>query len=455
MTTVAEQLKEKNTLEFTSNDVIEETETQKKNKEYASILMRYFTFKTLKDSKEILYYSEGVYVPGGEVLIAIECEKMVSDNSKHTTSEIKEVIRNKTYCERDIFNTDFSKIVLNNGTLDLDKMELGEYTSDFLCTVKIPIDYDPKARCPKFIDFLKSSLKPRDIITVVEGMANILSVNRQNVEISMMWIGDGSNGKSCALKIIEGVIGSDNCSHVSIHEMNNDRFAISQLYGKLVNTHADISNKELNTLGKFKQLVSGDTIAAQKKGKDHFNFVNFAKMFFSANEMPNIIDNSDGAFRRIYVTKWESQFLPGVNQIENYDIIILKEKSGIFNVLLQNYRGLLKQGFRYKQNIAQVRKIIKQESDKLLEYIDSCLVKEMNNDIAVDYFYEILQKWFNDKNYEVFSKQKIGANLPTYGISKAIKKVNGKTKRVWKNISFNFEDDFIKNNVKKGLEFYE
>ncbi len=272
----------------------------------------------------------------------------------------------------------------------------------------------------------------------------------------MMWIGDGSNGKSCALKIIEGVFGADNCSHVAIHEMNSDRFAISQMYGKLVNTYADISNRELNTLGKFKQLVSGDTIAAQKKGQHAFNFVNFAKMFFSANEMPNIIDNSDGAFRRIYITKWESQFLPGVNRIENYDLIILAdEKSGIFNMMIENYKGLLKHGFRYKQNIGEVRKIIKQESDKLLEYIDSCLVKKMNNDITVDYFYEIIQKWFTYNNYEVFSKQKIGANLPTYGLVKEIKFVKGKTTRVWKNISFNFDNDFIKNTVKKGLESYE
>ena len=430
---------------------------EKKHREYADDLMKSHIFKTLDDTREILYYQKGVYNPGGEVLIAGKCQRMVFECSKHNVNEITDIIRRRTFCKRDEFNKDFSKIVLNNGIFDLEKMELSKHTSDHLSTIKMPIDYDPKARCPMFIKFLKDCLEPKDFVTVLESMANILTGNRFNFEVCMMWVGEGSNGKTRMLNIIVGIIGSANCSHVSIHSMNSDKFAISQLDGKLANTYADISNRELNSLGVFKQLVSGDPIPAQKKGKTHFTLNNYAKMFSSANEMPNVLDNSDGAFRRIYVIKWKNQFIPGINRIENFGKMILdNEKSGIFNMMVENYKTLMQnQGFRYKQNIAQVREMIKRESDKLQEFIDTCLVKMNNYDITKDIFYEVIQKWFMDRGYEVFTKQKIGANLSSYGIMDEVKKINGKATRVWLNIAFNMKEEFIKNNViEKGLGHY-
>ena len=257
------------------------------------------------------------------------------------------------------------------------------------------------------------------------------------------------------MKIINAVYGPKNTSHVSIHAMGELRFAIAQFYGKLMNNYADISNKELDNLGMFKQVISGDTIQAEKKNKDPFNFTPYAKHFFSANEMPQIKDNSDGVFRRIYLTKWKNQFLPGVNRIEDLDKKILaKEKSGIFNLFLENYRTLIRNnGFRYKQTISQVREIMKVESDKLMEFIDVCLVKNPNGYISKEKLYEIYVKYCESKSYEIYIKQKFGANLPTYGVLDDSKYINNKTVRVWKGYSLNVKDEWIKNNV-KGLDEY-
>ena len=270
-----------------------------------------------------------------------------------------------------------------------------------------------------------------------------------------MWIGEGANGKSTFMKIIEGVLGKKNCSHVSIHAMQNQRFATSQLDGKSANIYADISNRELNNLGIFKQIVSGETIPAEKKNKNPFDLNAFAKHFFSANEMPDIKDNSDGIFRRIYVTMWENQFLAGVNRIENLAEIILKEeKNGIFNLMLDNYKTIQRnKGFRYKQSIAEVRKIIKLESDKLLEFINETLVKEPNGYITKDKMYEIYVKFCQFHSYEVYTIKKIGSNLPTYGIHDDSKSISGKTKRVWVGYVWNDKSEWVRANVKGLMKF--
>jgi len=425
--------------------------------EYAEFIMSKYTFKTLEDTDEVLYYSKGVYEFHGEVLIKKECEKIIPECTKHQVNEVIAIIQRRTYVKRSEFNNDFSKLVLENKTINLDTLKESEHNSEFLTTIKFSSNYDSKARCPKFIKFLKDCLYPNSesIITVVEEMANILSFNRLNLEISAMWIGDGANGKSTCLKIIEGILGKKNCSHVSIHAMQNQRFATSQLDGKSANIYADISNRELNNLGIFKQIVSGETIPAEKKNKNPFDLNAFAKHFFSANEMPDIKDNSDGVFRRIYVTIWENQFLAGVNRIENLAETILEEETnGIFNLMLENYKTIQRnKGFRYKQSIARVREIIKLESDKLREFINETLFKDPNGYITKDKMYEIYVKYCNFNSYELYSKQKFGANLPTYEIQDDVRKINGKTKRLWVGYVWNDKSEWVRGNV-TGLMKY-
>ncbi|MCH7562146.1 MAG: hypothetical protein IIC67_12460 [Thaumarchaeota archaeon] len=439
--------------DYQSNSEEEERELS----EYAFSIMSDYTFKTFEDTDEVLYYLKGVYEFHGKVLIKKECEKIIPECTKHQVNEVIGIIQRRTYTKRSLFNNDFSKLVLENGMLNLDTRELLEYDKEFLTTIKLPINYDSKARCPKFIKFLKECLHPdsKSIITVVEEMANILSFNRLNLEVSAMWIGGGANGKSTCLKIIQGCIGKKNCSHVSIHAMQNQRFATSQLDGKSANIYADISNRELNNLGIFKQIISGETISAEKKNKDAFDLNSFAKHFFSANEMPDIKDNSDGVFRRIYVTKWDNQFLAGVNRIEGLSETILnEEKSGIFNLMLENFKTLQRnKGFRYKQSIAKVRETIKLESDKLREFINEALVKDPNGMIAKDKMYEIYNKYCNFHAYKLYSKQKFGANLPTYGIQDDSKKIDGKTKRVWVGYTWNINSEWVKGNM-SGLTKY-
>jgi len=420
--------------------------------EYADIIMQSYTFKTFDDTNEILYYKDGVYVTNGEALIRSECQAIIPDCSRYKVGEIIAIIQRSTGKNRHLFNNDLSKLVLKNGVLNLDSLKLSEHDPEFLTTIKLPIDYDPKATCPTFLKFLKECLPNyQDIITVIEEAANILTTNRRNFEISSIWIGSGANGKSCASKIIRGVFGSDNCSRVSIHALEW-RFMLALIYGKLANIYNDISSKELNSLGIFKQTVSNEELYGEKKNQPHFYFEPYAKHFFSANKMPNIIDDSDGAFRRIYVTKWENQFLPDINRIDDYDKIILeKEANGIFNLFLQNYKTLIRNnGFRYKQSIAKVRETIKLESDTLREYVKNCLIINPNGFILNNEFYEIYQKYCESNKYEIFGKQKLGIRLPEYGISPTSKTIKGKTFRGWR-VDFNLNNIWVKDQV-KGLE---
>lgn len=424
--------------------------------EYADCLQQNYKFKTYSDTKEILVYKDGIYQKNGDTVIAEETQRLASKwCSKRLVSEVEGVIQRRTFTDRRLFNNDFSKIVVENGILDLDTLTLSPFDPEFLTTVKISITYDPNARHPsKFLKFLEDSLQTKEnIITAVESVANILTANRTNFEVSIINIGRGGNGKSSFLSIIQGIFGIENGCDVSIHEMMDNKYALASLDGKLFNIHDDISNRDLLDMGDFKRSISGKPMDVEQKFVKKYTIVPFAKHFFSANEMPKIKDNSDGTFRKIYLIKWENQFLPGVNRIDDIDKKILEnEKSAIFNIILRNYRSLIRQkGFRYKQSIDETRSTILQESDKLQEFVNLCLVKKEGHYIIKDEMYQKLAEYFKFKGYSsMCSKVALGSKLPQYGLKGIAKKIDKKTHNVWIDYTWNLDNEWVKSNIRKS-----
>ncbi len=66
-------------------------------------------------------------------------------------------------------------------------------------------------------------------------------------------------------ELFEQFLGDQNVSHASIQELNNDRFAIADLHGKLANVCADLKAERLTNTGTFKMLVSGDTYKSSEE----------------------------------------------------------------------------------------------------------------------------------------------------------------------------------------------
>ena len=76
--------------------------------------------------------------------------------------------------------------------------------------------------------------------------------------------------------------------------MDKNRFALANLYGKHVNTFADLKSLKLSETGNF----NSDPITGEHKFGQPFTFRNYAKLIFSANEIPESDDKSVAFYRR-------------------------------------------------------------------------------------------------------------------------------------------------------------
>ena len=100
-----------------------------------------------------------------------------------------------------------------------------------------------------------------------------------------MLYGSGKNGKTTFLNLLVRFLGEDNVVNVSLQDLLYNRFSKAKLYGKLANIYDDIPNTKLTGTGNFKILTGKGRVWADLKFKSGFEFVNYAKLIFSCNEL--------------------------------------------------------------------------------------------------------------------------------------------------------------------------
>lgn len=183
-------------------------------------------------SKEIYYYSNGIYHKNGDKLIKKKCRQYwesMGIATKHIT-EIENIIRDKTMIlqeneNQDIFDNDYKKFILKNGMYDFDKMEFSPHTSDVLATIKHPIFYDDTKKCPKFDAFLDSCFDgDKKRITQVWEMMALCFIKKTIIQKGYVNYGIGGNGKSTFLAILRNALGISNTTSIPMQLFQKSQF---------------------------------------------------------------------------------------------------------------------------------------------------------------------------------------------------------------------------------------
>ena len=157
--------------------------------------------------------------------------------------------------------------------------------------------------------------------------------------ISFMLVGDGANGKSTYLKVIKTFLGKNNVSHVSLQELTENRFSRVELVGKLANIFPDLPSKPLKYSGIFKALTGRDIIYIDIKHRKGFNYENYAKLIFSANELPKVNDMTLAFWRRWVIVEFPNRFPNNPNFFR--ELISQEELDGLLIMSLLALREVI------------------------------------------------------------------------------------------------------------------
>ena len=137
--------------------------------------------------------------------------------------------------------------------------------------------------------------------------------------------GAGGNGKSAFMAGTEAILGSDNCSAVSLDDFA-DQYKLMDTLGKLVNIATDVGDGEVPNLGLLKGYTSGDPITFEKKYCDPFKARPTARMMVSYNSRPKFRDKTDALWRRLLLIEFATRIPEGKKNQGNGQARLLAKK---------------------------------------------------------------------------------------------------------------------------------
>ena len=354
----------------------ESDERKQRTKELSAAITERFDFLTLMDTGEMFVKDGGVYRTGpAERMIESEVELEEPNETNNFAKEVIGHVRRSTYVPSSTFDADLDIVNLENGLYRLSAGRLEPHGPEYASRIQIPVRFDPKATCPKIMRFLKEVLpNPDDVVNVLEDAAYAL-IRDTRFQKAFMYIGNGSNGKTTWLQTLNALLGRENVANDSIHDLGIGRFGAGNIEGKLAVIYPDIANAEITLTGKLKAIISGDRITVERKGIQGHPITPFAKLYYAANALPVVSDDSDAWFRRWRITAWPVQ-VDSEKQDPNLlsGLTTPQELSGLFNVLAAFARRLIRQGgFSYDATIKQTREEWGNRSNVIRAFVSKCL----------------------------------------------------------------------------------
>lgn len=384
-------------------------------------LEKAYRFLALEDTGELLIYNktEGVYSRNAESFIKKDLQHWIPRITSHLVNEVITKLKQRHYVSRSEFDKSQLWLHLNNCWLNLETLKVEPHGDDVYSLQKLPVDYDPNATCPNFVKFLRETLEPRYIGIVVKILGYIL-YKKSFYHKAFMFTGEGANGKSTLIGVIEAFVGKHNRSNVSLQDLTGNRFKMAELYGKMVNLYADLPSEKIANTGTFKMLVSGDSISAERKYEQSFSFENYAKIIVSANQIPKSDDKTYAYMRRWVIIPFNRVF-EGDNADEQLleKLTTKEELSGILNLALKGLRKLKAEHGFNEVDIEELRRQYEVGSSRIHDFIsERCELKPESDDYYVESatLREEFRKYCREKGTNYFDERKFGEDLKTLGI---------------------------------------
>lgn len=259
----------------------------------------------IKINNQLHIYKNGIYISG---LAEIEAEMIQHipglNRAKRTEvlAYLDILIRENSKAE------DANLIAFENGLYNIVDDSFVEFTPEHIITNKIRWKYNPEAYSELADKTLnKIACNDPQIRALLEEAIGYCFYRRNELGKAFILTGDKSNGKSTFLSMVQCLLVDENISSLDLKELG-DRFKTAEMFGKLANIGDDIGDEFIANPAIFKKLVTGERVSAERKGQNPFEFNNYSKLLFSANNIPRIKDKTGAVQRRLTIIPFDARF---------------------------------------------------------------------------------------------------------------------------------------------------
>lgn len=264
------------------------------------------------------------------------------------------MLRDEGYARSTDFDINPFLFLCKSGVINLTTRKLKSPSPSDRLRKMSPVKFDPKAKCPQWIQFLKDTfLNNLELIFFIQKFCGYTLTGNAGEEKFLVLEGPGSNGKSTLLEVIAGVLGEyglpvpfatfkdpkwdqgGNAHQADMVQMIGARFIRS----------VEIKEKARLNIERLKSLTGKDEMSARPPySRDYIKFKPTGKIWLAVNHLPRIYDTSHACWRRLLRIPF-LYTVPADKEVKDFSDQLLQEESlGILNWMLDGCYVWQKEG---------------------------------------------------------------------------------------------------------------
>lgn len=325
------------------------------------------------------------------------------------------------------FDSDSWLYNTQNHVIDLRTGQPIERSRSLLLTKMAHIAYDPQAGCPTFYSFLERVVPdPADRKFLQFSVGYTLT--GETKEHALFFLsGDGSNGKSTLINIIEQLMGD--YAHKSRAEtfMETSRKAgagsasphLLALKGKRLITVSEIGEGDRLNESLIKDMTGDDAIVSRGLYEKYETvFQPTFKVWMYGNHKPNIQGQDEGIWRRVHIIPF-NVFIPKEDRNHNLRSELQAEMPGILNWALEGCLLWQKHRLPVTNNIHTATDQYRNEMNVLLPFIEECCIIDASSSIPLNDIHQAYRAWCFESGEKPLGKINFRSRLEKMGYAAA------------------------------------
>jgi len=307
----------------------------------------------------------------------------------------------------DDLNTDEDIINFKNGLLRLSDLSLLPHSPDVLSTIQIPCEWHA-APCAtpvfdSYMDTLSCGCRAVENL-LLEFMGAVFSnVKGWRMKKALFLYGPGDTGKSQLKSLTERILGKQNFIGIDLAEIEA-RFGTAGIYGKRLAGSSDMGFLTVQELKTFKKCTGGDSLFAEFKGHDSFEFTYGGLLWFCMNRLPKFGgDDGQWVYDRILAVECPHAVPP-----ECQDKLLAEklyaERGGIAHKAVMAFRSVIRNGYRFTEpeSVSQARDSYRNTNSTVISFYGECMEGrpdgKINDSCTTGRIYKVYKAWCQDNN---------------------------------------------------------
>lgn len=204
--------------------------------------------------------------------------------------------------------------------------------------------------------------------------------------------------------LVERLLGRGNFIGIDLKEIES-RFGTGAVYGTRLAGSSDMSFLSVDELKTFKKMTGGDSLFAEFKGQQAFEFIFNGLLWFCMNRLPKFGgDDGKWVYDRIMVVD-----CPNVIPKEQQDKQLLEkmfaERRGIVKKAVKALQTVIANGYRFTEpdSIAEARRDYQSANSTVISFYEECMCPWENGKIVrhctTGRIYKVYQAWCRENNH--------------------------------------------------------